>query len=535
MAVVFSVGVHGVFAASALWSTATSSQRITIKFEVPEPSELTGLDVKPPPALKDPSPARQDSPEGPPPPPDMPRPALAEAAATPPKGSVVLPQAAVAAPPKTPERSKPATKTPKKSPPKASKPLKRSARAAGAPTPQANTARPKPPRKAPKAKDKAPAAEPKPDKTVAKAPQEPMGPPAPPKPPAQPTGPRAPYKGEVPFAVRAMPSVGAASPGNAVMTVVVDAKNLRRSPHRKNYARMIDAIPDCNRVTGNAGLSPIEAYDRVMIASSNFTELTQTLLLAQARRSDDELKRHLDKVTGESLQWEEREGMSAADPQEVWWAKRGDPRIFVLPAPGVVAFARDEHLPFLAQRSAAVASNKTRFFPDFPQSPDPSIAGLPTVFMAEIAGFKVELGAEAAVLPSPDGIRLTVHDDVRPLLRMRLDFKDAAAASAFASQWPAVQKELAQSVWLRLASWSPLLARIKAAVDGTHGVYLELRVEPAEVSRVSILLSKIVQQRYRAHMPTAAELPKASAGEFVGPPAPPKRRKAPALRLWESR
>ena len=493
-----SVLLHAVWVAAAL--LAPDNTRLIVEFELREGAQLTGLG--------------QGVEDKPPP---------------------ELPHETEEAPEDPPEEAPASVDLPRHSP----KP----------PKPQAP--KPKAPKEEPKAQ--APKKKPKPQGPRPKAPKEE---------PKAPKEPRVAFKGEVPFKVRALPELKSIAPGNAVMTVAVKANELRRSPHRENYARMIRAIPDHHRVTGMSGVEPIDAYEEVLITSSDFMALTETMLLARTEVPREAFQAHLEAVVGEPLSWSEKDGIPTAGPKEVWWASRGDPRLFMLPAPGIVAFAKPEMSAYLARRAKAVEAREQRFFPEFPTSLEAEEAGLPAVFLLEMSGFSVKLGGATARLPTPRALQMAIHDDDRPLVRVRLVFGDESDAARFVEQWPGVRGELVGMFVMRVLGYRELLARISAAQD-VSAVYLEARLEPDELVRLSKLVARLVENNYRQFLPQPGDWPtteadagaadagaQGAAGEeadaglqveadrpdgVAAPAAPeePDAGRRPSIRLWE--
>ena len=232
----------------------------------------------------------------------------------------------------------------------------------------------------------------------------------PPQPPARPDpdpnrrlgdAPAPVYVGEVPFEVRDIPSVRSIAPGNAVVSAIVDMRRARNSPYRAEIAALLKSYPDYHRVMGSRGQDPMEAYDRFLVATTNPRQISQTLLLGEVRQPE-QLREELDRIAGETLTWTPSEGgVEIAQPDAVWWARRGDdPRVFVIPAKGVVALSRREQLPWFAARRRS-----GRFFPPMPPPIDTARGALPAAVVAEVRLVAGTYGTGvAARLPMPAGV-----------------------------------------------------------------------------------------------------------------------------------
>lgn len=303
-----------------------------------------------------------------------------------------------------------------------------------------------------------------------------------------------------------LPKIHEVAPSDAVMVVAVDSETLRHSPHRRAYQTLVESIPDYHRVTGETGLDPLAFFDRVLVSSSDYTELTETMLIGRTQMTATTFKKHVDAATGESLKWTTREGVSVAKPQDVWWVERGDPRLFAMPTRGVVAFARPSHLKFLARRSREVEARRGRFFPDFPTTQAPGDgATLKSIFLMELRDIKsFALTGPATGLKSPIAAQVAAYEAMKPLVRARLVFATPKDAAAFARSWPGLQREMADSMWMRLSGWSATLANIRGVPDGPDAFFLEVRLEPTEVARIAATFSQVVAQQYARDMPPRA-------------------------------
>ncbi len=305
--------------------------------------------------------------------------------------------------------------------------------------------------------------------------------------------PRRPYRKNVAFKVRPIPGVMSSGPGNAVMTAMVDAREARRSPHRALWNELVRALPDYLRVAGESGLDPLEHYDNILIASADLRSLRENVLVATARGTSPQMRSNLDKAAGESLQWELREGLWSAKPQQAWWVAKGDDRLFFEPAPAVVAFAKPEMSSFVKRFGAKAAQKPSRAFPRMPAPIGGERSGMPAVVVVEASKMRVALGA----LPSPLAVQAVLHDDLKPLLRARFLFANEQQAARFAEQWPQLQREMASSLSVRLLGYSDMIERVAHKRDGKRAVYLELRLESKEVQRLIRTGARMIVNRTR--------------------------------------
>jgi len=376
-----------------------------------------------------------------------------------------------------------------------------------------------------------PTAEPKPRPRPEPKPEpepepEPEPPPAPPEPVVE--TPRAAYTGEVGFEVRGIPEIQSVAPGNAVMTTMVDLASLRRSQHRASLEALVTAMPDYVRIVGMSKMDPIRDFDHLLITSADLRLLSENLLIADTRMDPPALEAYLAASVDEPLTWAPRSGVRVARPEKIWWAKRGDPRVFALPGKGVVAFAKPELLPYLAARAEEARKTKGSLFPPMPTALAEEGA-LPAVAVVELSKINVRFGGPAANLPSPIAAQIAIHDDLRPIMRIHLNFKDKAATERFMTEWPKVRDHVSGMLLVALAGYSSLVGRVQHTRDGDTAVYMEVRLEAHEVARGTRMLANLIRSNTQHLAPQPGDLPIPDAGPDAGPDAPDIAADAPAL------
>lgn len=286
----------------------------------------------------------------------------------------------------------------------------------------------------------------------------------------------------------AVPDVGIHGPQGSVITVVVDAEAVRKSPHRANYALLVQAVPDYQRVVGQSGLDPIDVYDRVLMSSTNPRKLTDTVLVATSNREEKELTSLLDTVAGEKLAWQAKAGIKTARPEGAWWAQKGDPRVFMRAGKGTIAFAKPSAGRWFKK---AARRGRKKGFP-------PKPAGN-AILVADVKDLGLPLQGAGARLPRPDRGRVAIMDGKRPEARILLKFKTDADAAGFLAEWPGVQRELVQYWQLAVLGYTQLVARIGAEAVGSDQVLLSVKAEPAEVQRLCRFLSTTIRNRTKGY------------------------------------
>ena len=330
------------------------------------------------------------------------------------------------------------------------------------------------------------------------------------------TTPRKAHVGEVPFKPLPIESAASAGPSDAVISVLVDVREVRRSPHQAHYRHLLKSVPDYLRVVGGAQLEPIDAYDRVLMASTDPSKLTETLLVATSSIGEDRLAEMLDEAAGEKLGWKRTFGIRTARPEKSWWVKRGDQRLFMRPRAGVVAFGPKDTAPWLR-------AHRRDFLPELPAALGKR-GTLPTVLLAEMQGDAVPFAGKASGLPPPSTVRLAVHDDKRPLVRVLLSFDTKTRAAFFLQRWPTVQRELTQWWTLSMLGYAELISRVQTCPAGESGVYMQVRTSQEEIRRLTRFLAQVIRNRTQAYRPRKDELghsvegtsPRKTSGDLDG-------------------
>src|SRR5207302_7660777 len=101
------------------------------------------------------------------------------------------------------------------------------------------------------------------------------------------------------------------APDDANLVVLLRMDKLRKSPHRAGAEALIAALPDWSTLVAGSGVSPIDDFDALLIATANPHDVTATFLAA----------RHADSAKVRAL-------VDRTLPV-------GDPRIFKVVKPGL--------------------------------------------------------------------------------------------------------------------------------------------------------------------------------------------------------
>lgn len=300
---------------------------------------------------------------------------------------------------------------------------------------------------------------------VPQAPAEAEQPPAPPKPRRprdQGPGPKPPDKPAV--AQKAAPQTSDLrpfAPASANLVVLLRSDKLRKSPHREAVEGLLGALPDYRTLLGGSGLSPINDFEALLIATANPRDVSATFLAA--RYSDETRVREI--------------AARALAP--------GDPRVFRFPAPGLAVLAQPED----AERLSV------------PEDGEAATGDAPARWLAQLRRFDrvaSEAGGPALVvtladapallrfgggLPTPRSLALAATADAAPSVRLKVACASESDAQRLEAEWPAVLA--------RYRSATALLG-LATALDALklerHGAELEV-AGPVPEAQMRLLLS----------------------------------------------
>jgi hypothetical protein len=251
------------------------------------------------------------------------------------------------------------------------------------------------------------------------------------------------------------------APTDANLVVLLRMDKLRRSPHRAGVEALLSALPDWSTLVAGSGVSPIDDFEALLIATADPHDVTATFLAA---RYHDTPK--LRALVGRTL-------------------PDGDPRVFQIVEPGLTILTQPHELAgdmgdprrnWLGQLAAfdrvAAAAN------------GPAVL----VTLADAPAL-IHLGDG---LPTPQAIALAATADAAPAVRVCVIFATAAEAQAFARAWPGILARYREAT---------ALFGLSRALDG-----LRLDVEDAQLEltgRIPELQLRLGLNWVRALLPTA--------------------------------
>jgi hypothetical protein len=199
------------------------------------------------------------------------------------------------------------------------------------------------------------------------------------------------------------------APDDAHLVVLLRMDKLRKSPHRAGTEALLAALPDWSTLVAGSGVSPIDDFEALLIATANPHDVTATFLAA--RHGDTPKVRAL---AGRTL-------------------PAGDPRIFKVVKPGLTILTQPNELRTDMGDPRTTWLKQLEQFDQVAQS-DSGPAVLVTLSDAPAL---VRFGAG---LPTPQAVALAATAEASPSVRVRVVFATAAEAEAFVHAWPEIMQ-----------------------------------------------------------------------------------------------
>jgi hypothetical protein len=223
---------------------------------------------------------------------------------------------------------------------------------------------------------------------------------------------------------------------------------LRHSPHRPGVEALLSALPDWSTLVSGSGVSPIDDFEALLIATADPLDVTATFLAA---RHDDSAK--VRALVGRTL-------------------PAGDPRVFKVVKPGLTVLTQPRALG-----GGDMGDPRTAWLAQLDQFDRVarSDSGPALLVTLSDAPALVRFGAG---LPTPQAIALAATADASPALRVRIIFANPTEAQAFAHAWPDIRQRYRAATGL--LGLAPALDGIAVEATGSN-VELSGRIPEAQM------------------------------------------------------
>ena len=288
-----------------------------------------------------------------------------------------------------------------------------------------------------------------------------------------------------------------AAPGDAALVLLLRLAKIRQSPYASAVSQLIGVFYDSRLLLARSGLSVLDDFETMLIATPNPYRVRRTFVAIRHRRDEAEIRSALERGVGPAgLDWQTRgAGMATSLPSPP--ALPGDRRVLLL-RPGLALLAEAAQLP-------STATDRT--------SKQPSLLTRLTKLSGETDDRKPALEVQAhnlarlvqapAGFPLPLGLHLTVSAKNPAHADLQLRFAAPGSARRFVTALSPQLERARASLWLRVLGLGPLLEQLQPRRRGTR-VYLAARLSAEQLTGLLDAFRAAIPQ---VRMPTAQQRP----------------------------
>lgn len=203
------------------------------------------------------------------------------------------------------------------------------------------------------------------------------------------------------------------APDDANLVVLLRSDKLRASPHRAAAEQLLSALPDYATLLGGTGLSPIDDFEALLIATANPRDVTATFLAA---RFHDDAK------------------IRAIGDRPL---HGGDPRVFRFPSPGLAVLLHPEEALQLDGPRDAGVDPRARWVQQLAQF-DQAAAGANGPAILVTLSDLPSLLRFGDGLPTPQAVALALTADGSALVHLKALFLVDGDAERMEREWPEI-------------------------------------------------------------------------------------------------
>jgi hypothetical protein len=265
------------------------------------------------------------------------------------------------------------------------------------------------------------------------------------------------------------------APDDANLVVLLRSDKLRKSPHRESIEALLSALPDYATLLGGTGLTPIDDFDALLIATANPRDVTATFLAARYQESEK-----IRALGGRPLH-------------------PGDPRVFRFLQPGLAVLAQPDNASKLDGAQALDAGTpkedpRVKWLKQLEQFDKVAAAENGPAVLVTLSDAPALLRFGDG-LPTPETLALAVTAEASPALRLKAVFANEADAQKLEQAWPEI---------LRRFRTATALLGLSTALDGLRVTRKEAALEIE--GRVPEAQMRLALSWVRALLPTPMAL-----------------------------
>ena len=233
--------------------------------------------------------------------------------------------------------------------------------------------------------------------------------------------------------------VDSLGPANSNFFMLLAAKKVAGLPYADSIVEIMAALPDFVFIIDGGGFHALRDFDYLVIASPDIRDITQTFIAVEYKLSREEMKAGLDRAAaarGQSIPWQEKDGLLMGNPAPTDGKADWDPRWFVFLDDKVAVYVREEFLPQVltgpdekkGKTSGNFVANLTRIRTFAAREPK---AGMQMQLKDIYASVKMV----KTPFTIPDAVEVMAEAAKAPELVVKMDFLDPPAAEKFEAEW----------------------------------------------------------------------------------------------------
>lgn len=295
-----------------------------------------------------------------------------------------------------------------------------------------------------------------------------------------------------------LPDLSGFAPGNALMSALIRTKPLRGQPYASQAKRLLERLPDYHILAEASDVEPTRVMDSFFMASSNPRYIQRTFLAIRHNRTNQEIRRILDRRYPDPPAWDTVRGMPRRDLIPETRGYRDD-RNILLADDQTLVVARDQWLDtLLGESDDAPMLEALRHVHETAEDDQ-------TIALLSATGLRYRIpGLRPLTFES---VRLAIRDPDTPTLHVDLKLPSARDARDFVDACPSMRDSIKRAVpGSYFIGLDALIDRLTCRVDGSYA-HVRATYQPEQMRRLLNLATMAIP-----HPPSLARLP--------APPAP---------------
>jgi hypothetical protein len=290
-----------------------------------------------------------------------------------------------------------------------------------------------------------------------------------------------------------LPDLSGFAPGNALMSALIRMKPLRGQPYESQAKRLLERLPDYHILAEASDVEPTRVMDSFFMASSNPRYVQRTFLAIRHNRTNEEIRRILDRRYPDPPTWDTVRGMPRRDLIPETRGYR-DNRNILLADDQTLVVARDQWLDtLLGESDDAPMLEALRHVHETAEDDQ-------TIALLSATGLRYRIpGLRPLTFES---VRLAIRKPETPTLQVDLKLPSTTDARDFVDACPSMRDAIKRAVpGSYFIGLDALIDRLTCRVDGTYA-HISATYQPEQMRRLLNLATMAIP-----HPPSLARLP----------------------------